>query len=86
MFNVCVAPLLLSLSAGDRSEQRRHAAVLVLKELAEHAPTLFNVHVSSFLDHVWVALRDPKMVRVCCASYLAFWRAPIGPFFTSPHH
>ena len=47
--------------AGDRSEQRRHAAVLVLKELAEHAPTLFNVHVSSFLDHVWVALRDPKL-------------------------
>src|SRR5690242_1687285 len=31
---------------GDRSEQRRHAAVLVLKELAENAPTLFNVHVS----------------------------------------
>lgn len=58
---------------GDRSEQRRHASVLVLKTLAENAPTLFNVHVSSvylfffflysmqFLDHVWIALRDTKL-------------------------
>ena len=43
---------------GD--QQRRHAAVLVLRELAENTPTLFNVYVGSFLDHIWVALRDPK--------------------------
>lgn len=43
-----------------RTEQRRHAAVLVLRELAQNTPTLFNVHVASFLDHIWVALRDPK--------------------------
>ena len=61
-FNPLYSRFCLLLSTGDRSEQRRHAAVLVLKELAEHAPTLFNVHVSSFLDHVWVALRDPKLV------------------------
>jgi len=36
-----------------KHESRRHAAVLVLKELAENAPTLFYVHVSSFFDLVW---------------------------------
>lgn len=41
---------------GDRSEQRRYAAVLVLKELAENTPTLFNVHVEKFLSHIWVSL------------------------------
>jgi FKBP12-rapamycin complex-associated protein len=34
-------------------QSRRYAAVLVLKELAENAPTLFYVHVSSFFDLVW---------------------------------
>jgi FKBP12-rapamycin complex-associated protein len=28
--------------------------------LAENTPTLFNVYVSSFLDQIWSALRDPK--------------------------
>jgi FKBP12-rapamycin complex-associated protein len=37
---------------------RRYAAVLVLKELAENAPTLFYVHVASFFDLVWAALHD----------------------------
>ena len=46
---------------GDRSEQRRYAAVLVLKELADNTPTLFNVHVATFVDHIWVTLRDPKL-------------------------
>eukprot|EP00457_Paulinella_chromatophora_P000061 gb/GEZN01000061.1/.p1 GENE.gb/GEZN01000061.1/~~gb/GEZN01000061.1/.p1 ORF type:complete len:2707 (+),score=463.21 gb/GEZN01000061.1/:107-8227(+) len=43
---------------GDRSEQRRHAAVLVLKELAENTPALFNGYVQTFLDHIWVSIRD----------------------------
>lgn len=47
---------------GDRSEQRRYAAVLVLKELAENLPTLFNVHVATFLDNIWQTLRDPKVI------------------------
>ena len=46
---------------GDRSEARRYAAVLVLRELAENAPTVFNVHVPAFIDGVWVALRDPRL-------------------------
>ncbi len=40
--------------------ERRHAAVLVLRELAEATPTLFNVYVPTFLDHIWVTLRDQK--------------------------
>ncbi|EGC32838.1 protein kinase, atypical group [Dictyostelium purpureum] len=47
--------------SGDRIEARRHAAVLVLKELAQNAPTLFYVHCSSFIDLIWVALKDPKV-------------------------
>jgi serine/threonine-protein kinase mTOR len=40
--------------------ERRHAAVLVLRELAENTPTLFNVHVPEFLQHIWVGLRDQR--------------------------
>jgi FKBP12-rapamycin complex-associated protein len=42
-------------------EARRYAAVLVLRELAEHAPEVFNVHISSFIDAVWPALRDSRL-------------------------
>ena len=47
---------------GDRSEQRRYCAVCVLKELAEHTPTLFNIHVGVFLDRIWLVMRDPKLM------------------------
>lgn len=46
---------------GERVEPRRFAAVLILKEMAENAPTMFNVHVPEFVDAVWVALRDQKL-------------------------
>lgn len=46
---------------GERVENHRLAAVLILKEMAENAPTVFNVHVSDFIEAVWVALRDPKL-------------------------
>ncbi|KAL6517525.1 hypothetical protein OROMI_033226 [Orobanche minor] len=46
---------------GDRIEYRRFAAVLILKEMAENASTVFNVHVPEFVDAIWVALRDPKL-------------------------
>jgi FKBP12-rapamycin complex-associated protein len=45
---------------GERQENRRLASVLVLKELAKNAPTLFNVYVAEFFDKIWTALRDPK--------------------------
>jgi FKBP12-rapamycin complex-associated protein len=50
---------------GERQENRRLASVLVLKELAKNAPTLFNVYVAEFFDKIWTALRDPKeQVRI----------------------
>ncbi|XP_057312523.1 serine/threonine-protein kinase mTOR-like [Hydractinia symbiolongicarpus] len=46
--------------SGDRHEGRRHAAVLVLRELAVNAPTFFFQHVQSFFDHFYNAVRDVK--------------------------
>ncbi|KAJ4823015.1 hypothetical protein Tsubulata_009220, partial [Turnera subulata] len=45
----------------DRAEFRLFAAVLILKEMAENASTVFNVHVSEFVDAIWVALRHPTL-------------------------
>ncbi|PHT56265.1 hypothetical protein CQW23_04751 [Capsicum baccatum] len=47
---------------GERIEYRRFAAVLILKEMAENASTVFNIHVLEFVDAIWVALRDPMLV------------------------
>ncbi|EGG15157.1 protein kinase [Cavenderia fasciculata] len=47
--------------SGERVENRRQASVLVLKELAQNAPTLFYVHAASFIDLIWVALKDVKL-------------------------
>ncbi|XP_052193242.1 serine/threonine-protein kinase TOR isoform X2 [Diospyros lotus] len=46
---------------GERIEYRCFAAVLILKEMAENASTVFNVHVPEFVDAIWVALRDPNL-------------------------
>ncbi|KIY93538.1 FKBP12-rapamycin complex-associated protein [Monoraphidium neglectum] len=45
----------------EPSEGRRYAAVLILRELADCAPAVFNVHVKAFIDGVWGGLRDPKL-------------------------
>jgi FKBP12-rapamycin complex-associated protein len=45
----------------ERVEQKRYAATLVLRQLALEAPTMFIQHIATFLDHIWVALRDPKL-------------------------
>ena len=49
------------LHATDRVEARRYAAVLILRELASNAPTVFNVHVPAFIHAIWPALRDPRL-------------------------
>lgn len=46
---------------GDRVEQRRFAAVLILREFANNAPTLIYSYVPQILDLIWVALRDTKI-------------------------
>ena len=45
---------------GERHELRRYAAVLLLKELAVNAPSLFNMHVKDFFTLIWTGVRDPK--------------------------
>ena len=57
------------LQAPERVEARRYAAVLILRELAANAPTVFNVHVPAFIDAIWPALRDPRMnVRLAAVA------------------
>lgn len=38
----------------------RYAATLVLKQMAQNAPAMFNVHVRSFIAEIWHALRSPS--------------------------
>eukprot|EP01119_Soliformovum_irregulare_P019909 TRINITY_DN6394_c0_g1_i1.p1 TRINITY_DN6394_c0_g1~~TRINITY_DN6394_c0_g1_i1.p1 ORF type:complete len:1896 (-),score=591.61 TRINITY_DN6394_c0_g1_i1:8-5695(-) len=45
---------------GDRQEAKRHSACLILKEVAINSPTLFYSSISSFMELIWVALRDSK--------------------------
>lgn len=47
---------------AERVENRRFAAVLILRELANNAPTLLYQYVSQILEVIWVALRDPKVL------------------------
>jgi hypothetical protein len=47
--------------ARERSDQLRYAAVLILREMAENAPAIFNVHVQQFIDVIWAGLRDAKL-------------------------
>ncbi|CAG8540856.1 14593_t:CDS:10, partial [Acaulospora colombiana] len=47
---------------GDRQELRRYSATLVLRELAQNAPTLVYGHVPAILDSIWVGLRDQKQI------------------------
>ncbi|XP_029434781.1 serine/threonine-protein kinase mTOR isoform X2 [Rhinatrema bivittatum] len=44
----------------DRNEGRRHAAVLVLRELAVSAPTFFFQQVQPFFDNIFYAVWDSK--------------------------
>ncbi|XP_076166943.1 serine/threonine-protein kinase Tor isoform X1 [Ptiloglossa arizonensis] len=47
---------------GDRHEGKRHAAVLVLRELAVSMPTYFFQQVTPFFELIFNAIRDPKPV------------------------
>ena len=47
---------------GESQGNRRYAAVLILREMAENAPAVFNVHVRSFIEIVWAGLRDAKVI------------------------
>ena len=49
------------LRPDPKLESRRYAAVVVLRQLAEAAPTVFNVFVTPFVDCIWTALRDARL-------------------------
>ena len=48
-------------SSNTAAELRELAAVLVLKQLAANAPTLFNPHVPMFLDLIWVPIHAMRV-------------------------
>uniref|UniRef100_A0A7S3R516 Serine/threonine-protein kinase TOR n=1 Tax=Dunaliella tertiolecta TaxID=3047 RepID=A0A7S3R516_DUNTE len=45
----------------DSTEAKRLAAVMLLREMAEQAPAVFNVHVKAFIDAIWCPLRDTRV-------------------------
>ena len=47
---------------SDRQENRRFAAILILRELARHSPTMVYAFVPQIFDVIWVGLRDPKVL------------------------
>lgn len=46
---------------GDRIENRRLSAILVLKELSIQAPNTISQHLNQIFDLIWVGLRDSKV-------------------------
>ncbi|XP_065891468.1 serine/threonine-protein kinase mTOR-like isoform X2 [Dysidea avara] len=55
----------------DKNENKRLAAVLVLRELAVHAPTLFYTQIQAFFDNIFIAVRDSKaLIREKAVSAL----------------
>ena len=49
------------LEAGSQHGNRLDSAVLVLCQLAEHAPTLTYVHLDHVFHHLWTAMRDTRV-------------------------
>lgn len=55
----------------ERNENKRHAAVLVLRELAVAMPTFFFQQISNFFGHIFSAIFDPKpAIRECAGQAL----------------
>lgn len=46
---------------GERLENRRYCAVLILRQLTKNNSFLIFDHVLELLDNLWTALRDPKV-------------------------
>ncbi|EPX74347.1 phosphatidylinositol kinase Tor2 [Schizosaccharomyces octosporus yFS286] len=57
---------------GERNENRRYAAVLILKELAKNTSTLIYAHIDSIFEFLWHGLRDPKvLIRTASSDALS---------------
>ena len=46
----------------DRIESKRYAAVIILKELSKASPSAVHPFVPAFLDLIWNALKDVKVI------------------------
>ncbi|KAF2748222.1 hypothetical protein M011DRAFT_467267 [Sporormia fimetaria CBS 119925] len=56
----------------DRTDTRRFAAVLILRELAKNSPTLMYQWIAQIFDVIWVAIRDPLcMIREGAAQAIS---------------
>ena len=67
------------LDGAERADGRTLAAALALRELADHAPTLFAQHVGGFLARLWRAVYDPRaQVRDAAVAALAACLRLIG--------
>lgn len=53
-------PRALEALQSDKPEGR-HAAVLILRELARHSAAHFHPHVGLVLERIWVPLRDSRV-------------------------
>ncbi|KAF2871907.1 armadillo-type protein [Massariosphaeria phaeospora] len=64
----------------ERSENRRFAAVLILRELSKNSPTLMYQWIAQIFEVIWVALRDPKvLIRESAAEAISACFEIISP-------
>lgn len=49
-------------SDNRQHENRRHAAILIISALAGNAPLLLQGYITQILEHIWVPLRDHKLI------------------------
>ena len=69
--NEAVEPELKRALQRLKLSNRLESAVLVIRELAVHAPTLLYVHVADVIDNLWPAIKHPAMsVREGAAAAL----------------
>eukprot|EP00834_Sanchytrium_tribonematis_P001859 NODE_49_length_31687_cov_0.791123.p1 type:complete len:2184 gc:universal NODE_49_length_31687_cov_0.791123:15256-8705(-) len=46
---------------NDKTEYKRYAAVLIIKEIACNASTILYGYMGQILDCIWIPLRDPRL-------------------------
>nr|CAB3264065.1 serine/threonine-protein kinase mTOR-like [Phallusia mammillata] len=55
----------------EKTEGKRHAAVLILREMAFSAPTIFYQQIQTFFDNIFYAVHDTKQtIRECAIEAL----------------
>ncbi|KAH7139276.1 armadillo-type protein [Dendryphion nanum] len=64
----------------ERTENRRFAAVLIIRELAKNSPTLMYQWIAQIFEVIWAALRDPKvLIRESAAEAISACFEIISP-------